>query len=423
MAVAKRTLTPKKKAAKPPTAHQIAMQKQGDLLAILAKSELARDTVKAMLRFDTSKDHWRGLCATPPGSLLETVLTAWTKGTDIPLEIPFFAVLHFLSAHLLRDGITIDFAGQTVKPDLWSVVLASSGSGKTWTTSRLKEATGVENEFPEPSSAAAFAEILRDNNNSLWIRDEFAQFLKALDQQPHMVEMKGLLLSTYDGERIERTTKTESVIVDDPALVIFGLTVLETCAKNVSTESMLDGFAQRFGYVIAQEDASRPMRSFPIYRLRAYKEKIRHDWEQVIAGIKHTQYVVAAAGEAGFCQSFDLLLPAREEIPRSFFRRILFRGVRYALLYHLLLGKEGSEIDAEDMGWAGRICGLHIQDAKKLVGNHGLGELEVQCRRAEEVRAACLAEGVPFTARELGRRVNSIKSAAQAKQIMELIAE
>lgn len=402
--------------------HLVEDHRQRTIFDVLARSEDARETVKAMLKFKNSPDAWRGLVATPPGSMLETVVGAFRTSTDIPLEIPFFAVLHFLSAHLLGKGVTVNFAGQTIRPDLWSVVLASSGAGKTFATSALQRFTGQESTFPEPASSAKFIEDLAQYNNSLWVRDEFAQFLKAIDQQPHMAEMKDYLLRIFDGKMVERNTKKYRIQVDDPALCILGLTVLESFKDNVSAESMLDGFAQRFSYVIARRDPERTASDFPIYDLRPWQDRIRADWDKIVASIHHTEYVVGVDGEEAFKESFALLLPPNAKVPTSFFRRIMFRGVRYALLFHVLLGKQGQEVDAVDMGWAGRVCALHVKDAAWLVGEHGLPDLERLCARAEELRDRILRdEGRAVTARDVVRTLHGIRSTAEARAILQMI--
>lgn len=396
--------------------------RQRTIFDVLSRNEEARETIKAMLKVRNSPDAWRGLVATPPGSMLETVVGAFRSSTDIPLEIPFFAVMHFLSAHLLGKGVTIQFAGQTVRPDLWSVVLASSGAGKTFATSALQKFTGQESTFPEPSSSAKFIEDLAQYNNSLWVRDEFAQFLKAIDQQPHMAEMKDYLLRVFDGKRVERNTKKSQIQVDDPALCILGLTVLESFKDSVSPESMLDGFAQRFSYVIARRDPERSPNDFPIYDLRPWQDRIRADWDKVVASVQHKEYVIGAEGEEAFRESFALLMPVNAKVPTSFFRRIMFRGVRYALLFHVLLGKTNQEVDAVDMGWAGRVCALHVKDAAWLLGEHGLPDIERLCVKAEELRDRILRdEGRAITARDVVRTLHGIRNTGEARAILQMI--
>jgi hypothetical protein len=398
--------------------------KQADLFDQLSKSEEARETLKAMLAIRKLKSNeWRGLMATPPNSLLESVVTAFYQKTDIPLEIPFFVTLHMLSAHMLAEGVVIKFAGQELKPDLWSVILASSGSGKTYSSSFLEKLCGVDETFPEPASAAKFVQDLADHNNSLWIRDEFAQLLKAIETQPHMAEMKDYLLRTYDGKKISRRTKKDVIEVADPALVILGMTVLETFQQNVSPESMLDGFAQRFSYVIAKNDPDRQTKDFPIYDMESYKKDISKRWNATTNSIKHKEYVIGSEAEAAFRQAFESLFQDELDVPASFFRRIMFRSVKYALVYHVMLRKTTKTLDAEDMGWAARVSKMHLQDASELISQYNLPDFERIIQRAEAIRDECRAEGKPFNAREIIRRMNAVKTSAQATAIMQLISQ
>jgi hypothetical protein len=397
--------------------------KQPDLFETLSKSEEARETLKAMLAIRRMKaNEWRGLMATPPNSLLESVVSAFYQKTDIPLEIPFFVTLHMLSAHLLSSGVSIKFAGTMLKPDLWSVILASSGAGKTFSSSYLEKLCGIDETFPEPASAAKFVQDLAEHNNSLWVRDEFAQLLKAIETQPHMAEMKDYLLRTYDGKKISRRTKKDVVEVEDPALTILGMTVLETFQDNVSPESMLDGFAQRFSYVIARNDPERQTRDFPIYDMESFKKEISKRWNATTKAIKHTEYIIGNEAEEAFRQAFESLYQDVLSVPSSFFRRIMFRSVKYALVYHVLLKKTSKTLDAEDMGWAARVCKMHLQDVSELIAHYNLPDFERIIRRAEEIRDECRRDGRPFNAREIIRRLNQVKTAAQATAIIQLIS-
>lgn len=414
-------MTVRKPRGRPPK--RKTLENAGQLSLFESMSPDAKEAIKTMLRVRRSNSNsWRGLMATPPGSLLETVIGAFRQGTDIPLEIPFFTTLHYLSAYLLKQEVKIEFVGQEFQPDLWSVILAPSGAGKTFTTNMTGRFIGYDSSFPEPASAAKFVEDLKEHNRSLWIRDEFGKFLKALEAQ-HMAEIKDYLLRVYDGKRIERNTKKYSLAVDNPALTILGLTVLDAFAKEIDATSMIDGFAQRFSYVIADRDPERKPQDFPIYDLQGWEGMIRNEWERVIASVKHQRYVVGEDAQEGFKQSFRLLMPQDDVLDTSFFRRIMIRGVRYALLYHVLLKKESHVVDVQDMGWAARVCAMHIQDAARIVADHAMPDVERIIRRAEEVRDRVWErENRAVTARDIVRGVHGIKNTAEARAIMQFIA-
>lgn len=386
----------------------------------------ARDTVKAMLAMGSNSNQpWSEVfVAIPPASVLQKVIGTFDQTTDIPLELPFFVTLHYLSAYLLQKGITIDFEGQTIRPDIWTVLLAPSGAGKTFTQSAVKDFFGDEVEFfPDSASAAKFIEELRDHNKAFWCRDEYAQLLDGIDKQTHMAEMKDYLLRTYDGEKIERRTKKEDIVVEQPALTILGTTVDSTFAKYVTPEMMLDGFAQRFAYAVAKPD---PDKIVPVYTTRKHqeiKEEIRKSWAITVASVKHDNYKVSQLGLHAFKESFHFLMrDGGVEIPMSFFRRILFRGIKYALLYHVILKKDSDELDDIDFGWAGRVCALHLRDVRDLIREHGYGELERKLQKVEALKEKYKAKGKTLTPREVVQGVWGVKTVKEAQDLMAFVA-
>ena len=98
-------------------------------------------------------------------------------------------------------------------------------------------------------------------------------------------------------------------------------------------------------------------------------------------------------------------------MPASFFRRIMWRTFKYALVYHVLLGKAEAVIDAEDVGWAVRVAGLHLADARRLLDGYRLTDLEKVVVKAEAVQARL---GRRPTKRELISDVRGIKNNAMA---------
>lgn len=377
-------------------------------------------TIKAMLELsniDTLK--WRGLMATPPASYLENILQCFHSQTNIPLEMPFFAGIHCLSAYLLKTGCYINLNGQKVKPDLWTVVLSQSGSGKTYATNAVTEMLGVEGNFNNPASSAKFVEELSKKNNGFWIRDEFLELIKSIESQPQLSELKDYLLRLHDGKKIERITKKEEIIVHEPSLVIFGTTVLETFIAGMSPENLVDGFAQRFNYVIARKDDNRKMEDYALYDLSPYRDTIKRSWDDMINNITHKEYILSENAEDGFRSAFKLLI--KSDMPESFYRRIMFRSIRYALIYHIILGKSNNIIDAADMGWAARLCTMHLKDVGELIEGHDKNELQQQIYLCAKAVERLKEKGQEVSARNIIHSVHRIKTASQALAILRIL--
>lgn len=395
---------------------------QLSLFTFAAKNKKAGDELRALLSIgkSSSEKQWRGLMATPPGTLLDSVVACFKQRTNIPLELPFFAALSFVSAHLLKAGVYVDFAGQKVKPDLWTILLAESGAGKSFATSQLKQAMNIKHTFPECVSGAAFLESMQDQNNDLWIRDEFGQLLKSLETQQG-AEIKDYLLRVFSGDTIERKTKKGIITVEDPALSILGMTVLETFSSCIDAESLLDGFAQRFSYVIAHKDPERKMIDFPIFDLRGYRERIGSDWEKLLSVPVHEKYEMDEDALDAFKMSFKMLSTAT--IPESFFRRIMFKGIKYAVVYHFLNGDTSPILTRKDFAWAGRVSWLHLKDAAELLQTHVTSDLERTLQNVESVRDKLIAAGKAVTPRLIVQGVYSIKTVAEAKAALAIVAD
>lgn len=384
------------------------------------KRNNAVDMIKTMLAMKNSPDEWRGLVATPPGSFIEKILEIFNEKTNIPLEIPFFTALHYISAYLLANDVTVSVKGQILRPDIWTVILARSGAGKTFASSTIGKYIGEEPNFPDSSSSAKFVENLSKFNKGFFLRDEFGQFLKSIETQPHMQEMKDIFLRLYDNKKIERNTKKEEIVVEDPALVILGVTVVDTFLNQVGVESLVDGFSQRFNYVIAETDNRRNFEDYAFYDVYGENaDKVRFEWEKLKNNVKHKQYTVNDNGLEAFTTSFKLL--SNIKLPESFYRRVMFKGMKYALIYHVMLGKSNEFIDSEDMGWAGRLCAIHLKDSAKLLDGYEKSDIQNLLDLTERAIERMKNDGIEINPRNLIRRVNRIKNVTEAKAILSIL--
>lgn len=394
------------------------------LLHLLESAE-ARETVKGLLRVKPEAGGWTGYAYVPVGSPAERIARAFERHTDIPLELPFHAFLFYLTGHLMREGIRVRFGGRDRTPELWTIVLAPSGCGKSFSAGIIGRAAPVPADFPECASGARFLQAMAEHEQAdktmLWQQDEFGQKLKQMETAGSpMADTKEYLLRAYDGAKIERSTKTGgSIVVERPCLSILGLNTDEGFFKAISPESLVDGFAQRFGFVLAQRDANRPMRDFPMYDEEALGAAVAKAFADLLAVPLHRVYRFGKPAEAAYCEAFRELA-GHADVPESFYRRVLFRTVKYALLYHLLLAKQTDEIDAEDVGWASRLCRQNLVDARRMLTG-SLSDLTRMIEAAERVKARLADEGKPLTVRDIVRGVHGVKTAAEARGLLSLI--
>lgn len=303
----------------------------------------------------------------PRGSILEAVDRYFWEYTDIPRELPFFYVMHFVLANLLQKGVQIHKGKQVILPDLWTVVLAPSGAGKSLSQKELDKAMDAKiNLFSEAKTSLQFLTNLRDQRLALYLRDEFAQFLKDVSKEPSMQNVRDYLLRTYDNGNIEHTTTTSSVKVKNSAISILGYTPTKTLKLHLTKEMILDGFAQRFSYCVAEKD-DRPI--VGDYDFDQLADRISPLWKKISTIPTHPVYTVSKEARGAFNQVAQAIIgKAREDdVDDSFSRRLAFTTYKYGLAYHFLAGKTSSEIDSDDLIHAAQLVALHLRDLRKVL--------------------------------------------------------
>lgn len=365
------------------------------------------------------KNQWRGMASVPPGSLLATILAAFESSTEIPLEMPMFTFFHYLSTHLIDRGVKLKIKSSDITMEFWTVILASSGAGKTFVNKTLRNGLGADISQVDGTgtvSAASFLEELAAaNGKGLWTRDEFLQFLNDMNSGGPQAQMKDYLLRIYDGEPINRITKKDRIEVPEPVLSILAFNALQPFVEGVDPISMLDGFAQRFGYVIAKDDPKRSMQDFALWDIDSTTWGA--EWQKLIRDIQPV-YSASDEGIEAFRRSFKELI--HEELPASFYRRILWKAHKYAVLYHVLRGEGANPvIGMEDYGWAARVLAMHISDAAEILAQSEFGDLEKLIQQCERAVIKLNSAGIPVTHRSLLQRVKGLKNAATAKFVFD----
>lgn len=367
------------------------------------------------------KEQWRGMLAVPPGTLLESVLYEFQTKTNIALEIPFFTIMHYVGGSLVAKGTTIEFAGKKIEADFWTIVLSKSGAGKTWTQETIKKIIGKS--VPELDSSAVssakFLEELEKMPQALWVRDEIYQLLKVIDQDGSpMSEVKGYLLKAYDNAKLERSTKKDVITVNKPVLSILGFNATQSFIDGMSVESLVDGFAQRFGYVLSKPDPARPWQECPMWSVDSGAWS--GIWEKMMSGVL-VEYKASPEAEKTFIKCFKEMVNDAD-VDESFYRRILWRAHKFALIYHILRGHGADPIiTGEDYGWASRVLSMQLSDAAEVLDMCGGSDLKKMLDQGQQAVERLTTNGKPVTARAIIRSCNSIKNAQSARLVLDLL--
>lgn len=231
--------------------------------------------------------------------------------------------------------------------------------------------------------------------------------------------MKQYYLFCYDNQKLERRTKRDITTIESPSMSILGFNVDETFSEYLTAEDILDGFAQRFSYIIAKKDPTRKITDYPDYDILTIEKVIQEQWENFKKINVNDEYTISEKALESFRTGFKELY--KIDIPDSYYRRALFKAVKYSLLYHIILKKDNTEIDEQDMEWALRLTFLHIKDGKELLGSKDISELEKILRTTERIQSDFNKKGKTLTPRDLIAYNRKVSSVPQAKAILDII--
>ena len=363
--------------------------------------------------------NWKGMLAVPPGSLLESIIEDFQANTNIALEIPFMTFMHYISGILVSRQTRIVFDGQDMDPEIWTIILAGSGAGKTWTEKHIRK--GLAGTVPiidsGAASAAKWLEELEQKPRGLWIRDEFYQLLKNIESPGPLADLKDYLLRVYDNTDLTRTTKKGSINVEHPVLSILGFTPLDPFINGMQLESLVDGFAQRFGFVLSRPDPNRKMIDYPFWKVNWQSWKPRFD--EMVRDLQ-PKYTTGTDGEVTFARRFRSL--AGINVEESFYRRVMWRAHKYAMIYHILRGSAADPVlSKEDYGWAARLIELQLADTADLVALCSKTDIGKAVDAAETLVKRLREQGKPVTARAIVSGTRTINSVGMARMVLTIL--
>ncbi len=309
----------------------------------------------------------------PTGTILDVVDKFFYEATDLPRELPFYNVIHYVSSLLLQQGVHIQKSKiQIIFPDVWTIVMAGSGGGKTMTLDAISNAMGGKVKmFPDANSYPKFFENLQAHNRSFYLKDEFAKFINAVNRDSKMEGMRGCLLNVYSNADLSYSTKASTEHVKRPALSILGLTQIANITETITASMINDGFAQRFSYVFAEKD-NRPRKLNYIFD--GLGELVAPLWTRLTATPFHPVYYLDDVLNDTFEAGGNLIIDRADAdgVGEDFSRRIVFRSFKYALVYHVLAGKTDKYLHAEDMAHGLRLCARELRDTSRLIDMFGL---------------------------------------------------
>jgi hypothetical protein len=129
---------------------------------------------------------------------------------------------------------------------------------------------------------------------------------------------------------------------------------------------LLDGFAQRFSFCVAEQD-DRPI--VGDYDFDHLADQVAPHWQKIISTPPHPVYKVSQEARGVFNHVVaEIVTKARQDdIDDSFSRRLAFNTYKYGLAYHILSGKTDDVIGPEDLAQGAQLVALHLLHLRKIL--------------------------------------------------------
>jgi len=305
-----------------------------------------------------------------PGSVLEDVVQLFWDKTDLPLTLAYWYTLGILGGVIAQERKSIVFGNQLIDTNLWVLLMAESGMGKTWTLNQVKSLAGdvVINEAGYRTKPALIHDLGEnpEYRRGVLCIDEMAQTIR-LFRKESGADLKEAFLMAYDG-RVASTTKTDGrVEIGDIAFTVLACTVLSTFSRTLTDEDMMDGFLQRF-LLIKADDKERNMANWPYEISDADTAGIRAKfaaWRENVASLKGF-YLTRDAHELWknwYHKHFAIDY-------ESYYKRYLWATLKMSAVFHTLGPRVDGNITVEDMGYAIRALDNSLESLFEIMDKH-----------------------------------------------------
>lgn len=327
----------------------------------------------------------------PKLDALSLIYNKFLENTEIPLTLPIFSFLSFLSAYCVKSNITytLPLSDDRSPLDTWITILAPSGSAKTFSNSQIKKVIPkdlngeklIEQNFIKPNGPAKFIEELsslpetKDGRSQwgFWIEDEVSQMFKQVEQiGSPLSEIKEYLLKAYDHEKLTRKSKKETFETKNIILTLLFINTFESYVNNISNESMTDGLMRRFNLIYTEKDKKRNFTDFALYDIKKIRDDtLEEKLSDLFFSIKEDINYTFSDNCFKLYQKYFKIFWERKyknilTDKENFYRTYMMQSWKFAVFYHLILKRSGTEIQADCLIYGMKISLLFANSMKKF---------------------------------------------------------
>ncbi len=383
-----------------------------------ALTDDGRKALIAMLARELNKEAFDIQRLVPAGSFMQQIIRHFDQ-TDISYAIPLFNLMTIAASWLTQNGASLSILGVgRIRPTLWMIGLADSGSSKTFAAKRvwsilMSTTQAPVCRIPEPATDAQWIKDLKDCNGGYWFQDEVGSFVRNMTGSKHLTKLKHWMLLSYDHEAIANRIKSDEIKdeVEDPHFTFHGLSVLQTWARDVEINNMIDGWCQRINFYIARPRPDTTMFDHFTYfageQVESDEAELSLTWAALCAQQNASGDYSLAPETMDFLRDWWKSLEhvwGDYALPASFIRRIGFSVHRYMIVLQFLLGKSRRPIDIETAKLATTYAEFHLECALFLVQSYDATGVN-RFRKIVDARTSLMAEGRDPKPRDIYRRL------------------
>lgn len=309
--------------------------------------------------------------------ILSHLAYVFFENTEIPLDLPIFTFLAYLSAGCVRNNLNyqIPKSPKIAHLNTWVCVLAPTGAAKTLSKTAIasmipdhptEEGKFIDANFTSCSTSPKFINACAslpyvesdEYQYGLWIEEEAAQFQKLVNKgsSTNGAEIKGFILKMHNYEPLSRKTMTTETITAPIVMTMLHINTFDSYVSSLGRESVNDGSLRRMSLVNTPRDG-RSFTDYPLFDFdslmdESLKEKISHLFLNLPSDSTFTFSEdctkIYSDSFGGFWKkTYEHKLAGKE----NFYRTLFMEAWKYAIFHHLIMKQEGTIVSGNSLKW------------------------------------------------------------------------
>jgi len=315
--------------------------------------------------------------AIPDRGFLRDYVNVFSEATDCPKSFLFWGAM-VLTATILGKNMYIKYIAEKIRPNIWCVFLADSGSRKGTGINLvidLLSRVNIDLLLPTVASEEGLIRALdtskksgRDIGFIHW--QEFATILKDWKKQNSWKTSKEFLMKVYDGVIIKKQLSKEEFNVRDTAINFIGACIPMSFNKYFSLEDLESGFFARvFLISVLENEKYYPLpgevSDLSLNRLVMKLKEIGdfYDERKMSYEAIEDKFSIWARGKRKEKESSHL---------KAFYARIETSCLKLSMIYHACLdGEKGNDMISEEaFEYATKAMDFLIASGQVMVSEH-----------------------------------------------------